>query len=247
MKELVLTKKAGVFSALLFSAAIAVLLTARFGPLTLPGVVAAALGALFSLAGLDVFAAAVGVLSASVSFSAQALVGVCGSCTFAAACFAVAGLVSVARVGKNKPVIAVFLMLPLITGLLLYNYRLDVSNDLKNSKTAETETASATIVQGEAGRPDVPVLYFSPWCEYCEEPLREFVEKDPEGRAWQPVVIPSSALNKGEEMLKEMGYTGKLVSAPASPSSEIPCLQMPDGRLLVGQQKIIRVLKGERS
>lgn len=247
MKEPVLTKKAGVLSALLFSVAIAVLLTARFGPLTLPGAAAAALGALFSLAGLEVCAAAVGVLAASVSFGAQALVGVCGSCTFAAACFAAAGLVSIARVGKERPAIAILLVLPLIAGLLVYGYRLDTSNYLpENGKTAEAETASATIVQDEAGRPDIPLFYFSPWCESCDEPLREFVEKDPKGETWQPVVVPSSALNKGGEVLKEMGYTGRVISAPSSPSGGIPCLQMPDKTLLVGQKRVLNALKERR-
>lgn len=240
-------KKERAVSALFFLVTIIILLTARFGPLTLPGVVAAALGALFSLAGLEFFTAAVGVLSASVSFSAQALVGVCGSCTFAAACFAAAGLVSVARVGKNKPVIAVFLMLPLITGLLLYSYRLDTSNYLlENGKTAETENASTAIIQDEAGRPDVQLFYFSPWCESCEEPLRAFVEKDPKGETWQPVVVPTLAMAQGEAMIRKMGYTGKVISAPSSPSGGIPCLQMPDKTLLVGQKRVLNALKERR-
>lgn len=72
-----------------------------------------------------------------------------------------------------------------------------------------------------------------------------FIKKDPEGKTWQPVVVPNIALSQGEEMLRKMGYTGKLISASRSPSGGFPCLRTPDGRLLVGQEKIIHVLRGD--
>ncbi|MDN5375129.1 MAG: hypothetical protein PWQ39_169 [Thermacetogenium sp.] len=238
-----LNKKEGAGTALFFSVAIIILLTAHHGPLTWPGVAAAALGVIFSFAGIDALAAAAGIISASVSFTAQAMIGICTSCTYAAGCFAIAGLVSAARLGRRKPFLVVLFALPLVVGLFLYDYKLNVSNALlQQGKAAEAKTAAVT--QNEACRPDVPMLYFSPWCEYCEEPLQAYVKENPEGKTWQPVVVPNYAMAQGEAMLRKMGYTGKLVSAPASPSGGIPCLQMPDGRLLVGRQEIMRVLKG---
>lgn len=238
-----LNKKERAGTALFFSAAIVILLAAHHGPLTFPGVAAAALGVTFSFAGMDALAAAAGIISASVSFAAQALVGVCMSCTYAAGCFTVAGLIPVARLGRRKPFLVVLFALPLAAGLFMYDYKLSVSNALlQQDRTAEAETAVDTKIKID--RPGILMLYFSPWCEYCEEPLHAFVKKDPAGKTWQPVVVPNYAMAQGEAMLRKMGYTGKLISAPASPSGGIPCLQMPGGKLLVGRQEIIQELKG---
>lgn len=135
----------------------------------------------------------------------------------------------------------VLFALPLVAGLVMYDIRLNENtNALLQGKAADAKPA--VTVQSEAGKPKVPALYFSPWCGYCEEPLREYVKRDPRGKTWQPVVVPDTAMSQGEALIRKMGYTGRLISAPKSPSGGFPCLQLPDGRLLVGRQEIMRIL-----
>lgn len=233
--------KGGAFSALLFSAAMIVLLCAHHGPLTWPGAAAALLGALLSLLGMSGLAAAVGVLSAAVSFTAQALVGICASCTYAAFCFAAAGIAALLPLCREKPQSAA-LLLPLVAALLLYDLKAaDYNRALAEGAASPPLAAQVSSGVEEAG---VPLLYFSPWCGYCEEPLRLYVGRDPEGRSWRPVVVPSSAAPEGRRMLREMGYRGELLSAPASPAGGLPCLRLPGGRVLVGREEILKVGKG---
>lgn len=240
----------GSLSAPFFLAALIVLLTTKYGSLTLPGAVVAAAGVGFSLSGLNLPAAAVGTLSAAVSFTAQAVVGICPSCTLAAVFFALAGIVSSLRlVEDGRTAWAVVLALFLACSLSFFGFRLrpeptektggGLRAGLQSPAPVSFFVQDAKQVQAQ----ETPFLYYSPWCEYCDEPLRAFIEKDPEGRSWKPVVVPYSAVSEGEREVRKMGYRGEVLSAPESPGRGLPCLRLPDGSVFVGKKKILDFLE----
>lgn len=234
-------KKEGSFSAPFFLAAVIILLSAKPGPLTYPGVAAGTLGVIFALTGRITLAAAAGLLSAATSFAAQSLYGICASCTYAAASFTVAGIISAYQVmtSKGSAALVIALALPLLAGMSMYVYQAHQVNNIQQARLNAEPAGQAPGVQ--AARSGVPRLYFAPWCRFCEEPLKEFVKNDPEGKTWQPVVIPYSGVSEGEKLIRGMGYRGKLMAEAVSPGRGVPCLAMPDGRILVGKTKIIKV------
>lgn len=234
----------GSLSAPFFLAALIVLLTTKYGPLTLPGAVVAAAGVGFSLFGLNLPAAATGTLSATVSFAAQATVGICPSCTLAAVFFALAGVVSsLCLVRDGRSVWAIALALPLVCSLSFFGFRLHPKPAEKIGAGLQPPAPVSSSVQGkrQVQAQETLLLYYSPWCEYCDEPLRAFIEKDPEGRSWKPVVVPYSS--EGEREVREMGYRGEVLSAPESPGRGFPCLRLPDGSVFVGKKKILDFLE----
>lgn len=236
----------GSLSAPFFLAALIVLLTTKYGPLTLPGAVVAAAGVGFSLFGLNLPAAATGTLSATVSFAAQATVGICPSCTLAAVFFALAGIVSSLRLVEDGRIAwAIALALFLVCSLFFFGFRLHPkpAEEIRVGLQPPAPVLSSAQGKRQEQAQGVPYLYYSPWCEYCDEPLRAFIEKDPEGRSWKPVVVPYSAVSEGEREVREMGYRGEVLSAPESPGRGFPCLQLPDGSVFVGKKKILDFLE----
>ncbi|MDH7578182.1 MAG: hypothetical protein QHH75_10280 [Bacillota bacterium] len=240
----------GSLGAPFFLAALIVLLTTKHGPLTLPGAAAAVAGAVFSLLGLNLPAAAAGTLSATISFTAQAMVGICPSCTLAAVFFALAGIVSSLRlVEDGRTAWAIVLALFLACSLSFFGFRLrpepteKTGGGLKAGLQPLAPVSSSMQGTKQVQAQEVPLLYYSPWCEYCDEPLRAFIEKDPEGRSWKPVVVPYSAISEGEMEAREIGYMGEVLSAPESPGRGLPCLRLPDGSAFVGKKKILDFLE----
>lgn len=230
-----LQKKGSLIPAPFFLMALIILLSSKWGPLTWPGVAAAAAGIVLAVLGQDELAAADGFLSAATSFTAQSLAGVCPSCMAAAVCFAVAGILVAVNLIQKRCLLTVLLALPLVFGLCFFSARLGGGED-RQFKPARIAVAQETV--GLKNK-----LYYSPWCDYCEEPLAAIVKVDPDGRTWQPVVVPHSALSEGDKIVRDLGYRGRVISAPESPSGGLPCLELPDNSILTGKFKVLNYLE----
>lgn len=222
----------GSISAPFFLIALIILLTAKHGPLTWPGAVAAGTGVALVFFGWKELALADALFSAAASFTAQSILGVCLSCTCAAIAFALAGIILVFYLAPKKPLLVISLAFPLAISLFLFADSLSVyPNDcfepVKIAQASEVDNANK------------PVLYYSPWCSYCEEPLALFIKRDPIGETWQPVVVPYFGMTEGEKLIRELGYQGKVISASKPPSGALPCLVLPDGRMLSGKSQLL--------
>lgn len=68
------------------------------------------------------------------------------------------------------------------------------------------------------------------------------MDLDPEGRLWLPVVVPERAFEEGLRELRGYGYLGPAAAASASPSRRLPCLALPDGKLVNGSRGVARAV-----
>lgn len=244
-------------AAVLFSAAGAVLAFGVHGPLTWPGMATALVGGICVLTGRNMLAVAAGAMAATISFGAQAVYGICGSCMWGAALFGFAGIVSAVPVLRRKPGAVALLMLPLAVAGGLVCCRIppvgvdvmvgSTSAGTANGSPLAAEQSAVTVgyvptSELQVDQNPVPRLYFSPWCDACTDALADFVEYDPLGDKWQPVVTPQHAGLAGEEVLAGLGYKGPVATASRPPGQAVPCLEV-DGRVMMGSGRIIGYLE----
>lgn len=206
------------FPALLFLLAIIILFSGEFGILTTPGIFAAIIG-IICVFKYRFIAALIGVVAATSSFVGQYLTVYCSCCFAAALMFAFAGTLCLFNIVKTKPQWSLMLI-PMMASLMLFS-----TSFLPQDNRAEIikpEISSQTNVVSGAK------LYISTSCPSCKKVIPYFISQDKEGKLWQPVIIPNSALLKGEKYLREQGYKGPIYSASSSPSKKTPCLQNGD-------------------
>lgn len=249
------TKIISFTAALFFAGAAALLFFHGAGPLKAPGIAAAVTAAGLAAGGHAVGAGFIGVAAASISFLAQARFGFCPDCVLAASCFAAGGLACGAALYRRHPAASVAFALCLAVSMAALAY-------CGISKTAAPTVPAAPQTTAEtSGRPvsppsgtisdqpaDTVELFFSPWCSHCGEAVAAFVRADPGGEKWRPVVVPEAALADGEKELRDLGYSGPLSAASASPSGGVPCVRLPDGGVVTGSSRVTQFIpKRDRS
>ena len=237
-------------SCFFFLAAFVELFAEGRGTLALPGAAAALTGVAFSALGWEELAALVGIGAASASFAAQGFLGRCDDCVLAAVFFALGGLAAGAsaftREGKNvlKAAVgaSVFLLLVAVA-FFVHAEPMRASNEVLDvphtgATAGSLEGAVGPSTGGEGSIPEKALLYVSPFCRACGGVLSVAVRSDPGGERWEPVIVPELALRAGENELVGLGYTGKVRTSAASPAGKVPCLVLPDGRLLTGAEEV---------
>ena len=225
-----------VFSAVFFTGALAVLVLGKQGVLNLPGIGAAAV-ALVLLRFNSFWSMVLGMISATVSFAAQSVVGVCPSCVMAASLFILGSLVLYSEWESKKPVGTFIASVPLVIALLAFAFTTSRPVDAVSGITNDVEKAPA--------QEEKLLLYYSPFCPHCEEVLNLMIEKDPKGKTWTPVVVPPSMAVQEKKALYQKGYSGEISSAWRSPAGMFPCL-IAGGDMYKGASEIQRFLKGGR-
>jgi len=219
---------------LLFASSGVVLITGKFGVLTIPGVIMALLGIYFARKQEHVIVATIGVLTATGSYIAQSFTYYCFTCTIAATLFAIAGILALIqdRAEHYKATIA------LIALLCLGLFSLNSMFQFYQNPVIRDETYIA-----QAAGSNKPLLYVSSTCKACTSMLEKVLTYDSNGEKCLVVVTPIRALASVETELKNRGYTGEVISANQSPTGFVPVL-IKDGEVLRGSQ-IENYLKGE--
>lgn len=215
----------------LFAGSLAILALDPMGLLNGPGIAAASLGLILVWKRRYVMAAFLGIMVASVSMIAQALTAICSNCTWAALGFAFAGIISLVKIREEHPVYTAALTAILCGALFSYA---GVARAVLNEGAAAVHHEDR-ISPGPAGPAR---LYLSMSCPACKPVLEAFIEADPEGCHWIPVVIPAGYLEQGNEWLAEAGYTGAVIAASESPTGAVPSL-IYDGRYYTGDREIL--------
>lgn len=229
-----------IIGGLLFLAAGVALLIWGRGPLLWPGVAVAMVGFTMCIFEKNTLAVACGTITAAISLFTQAIYGICMSCIYIAALFGLAGLISSMTIIKTRPLGALLLNVPLLCGALYLGIHIATpgllapEQPLTTQHIAQEHTAS---IPEASVNTTVPVLYFSPWCSHCDDAIRLFIEKDPEGETWQPVAVPHYAIEEGTNYMRELSYTGKITSASRSPGQGLPCMVVED-KTFVGTKQI---------
>ncbi|MGB9849118.1 MAG: hypothetical protein ACPLSY_04750 [Moorellaceae bacterium] len=240
------TKAVSLAAALSFAGAAALLVFHGAGPLRIPGIAAAVAATITAATGYPLVAGMVGVISASVSFVAQARFGLCLDCAVAASCFAAGGLLSGAALYHKRPLVPVVFALCLIGSMGVFIYSMNkvalpvVASALQTTEETTKHPTGPPPITDPDRSAGMAELFFSPWCKYCGEAVAAFVRADPEGRLWRPVVVPEAAASEGEKELRDLGYTGVVSVAHASPSSGVPSVRLPDGRVVTGSGKVMQ-------
>lgn len=213
---------------LFLEAGVALLLWGR-GPLLWPGVAVATLGFAACITERNTLAVACGTITAAIGLAAQAVYGICMSCVLVAALFGLAGLISSISLINTRPKLALLLNVPLLCGSLYLGIHISTHDYLAPKQlTKYIAQIQSVNIPDERVDTTLPVLYFSPWCPPCGDTIKLFIEKDPEGETWQPVVVPHNAIEDGTNYLLELNYTGKIISASKSPGLGVPCLLFED-------------------
>jgi len=207
--------------------AIILLLVGEYGLLTMPGIVAAVAGIICTYKNRTI-AALIGITAATSSFIGQYSVVFCPYCFISAMMFAFAGTLCLIDISKEKPLWSLILI-PMMTSLILLSFSI-LPEDNRTEIITPDIYSKTTIASGAK-------LYISVSCPSCKEVIPHLLSLDKEGKSWQPVIIPTSALSKGEKMLREQGYQGVVYSAPSSPNNKIPCLQN-NNDIISGSKKI---------
>jgi hypothetical protein len=248
------TKIISFTAALFFAGAAALLFFHGAGPLKAPGMVAAVTAAVLAAGGYALGASLIGIATASISFLAQARYGFCPDCAVAASCFAAGGLMSGVDLYRRYPAASLFFTLCLIASMSIFTYSINktdsstipVAPQTIGEITGRHAAPSPTVAPDRP--PDAVELYFSPWCSHCGEAVAAYVQADPEGKKWRPVVVPEAALADGEKELRGLGYSGPVAAAPVSPSGGVPCVRLPDGRVVTGSGRVTQFIpKHDRS
>lgn len=174
----------------------------------------------------------IGILAASSSFAAQGISAICWYCTITAIIFAIAGLIELSFLARIN-LLYLIAIGPLFIALMVY------------SQNGYEDPRSFTYVQAQESElvsdyPDKPRLYISSSCKACKDAMLYFTDKDPDGQHWQPVIIPNISLAKGENKLRSLGYTGKVISAGRSPIGSVPCLVFESQEPIKGSEKAIQ-------
>lgn len=255
MSEVNKTKIISFAAALFFVGAAALLIFHGAGPLKLPGIAAATTAAITAAAGYSAAAGMVGAAAASASFLAQARFGFCLDCTLAASCFAAGGLLSGAAAYNKRSAAAAIFALCLIASMSVFIYGMNkatlpaaiaVKPPTAGGMPARPSSPPTSVGPGRAA--DMTELYFSPWCSHCGDAVAAYVQADPEGKRWRPVVVPEAALADGEKELRNLGYRGPVTAAPSSPSGGVPCVRLPGGEIVTGSGRVTQFIpKHDRS
>jgi len=234
-------QKEAVVNAFIFLLVISILLYANYGVLTGPGIIAALTGIYFSLSLRYLFVALIGICAASASFIGQALVAYCPYCTAAAMCFLIAGTISLIKIVNKHTFVSLVLCGVTVISVGMFTMSFTAYADVREPVILNGQTA---IV---ADNCDIskPKLYLSTTCPSCKDVMAEFVNIDPLGEKWLPVVVPHSNLAQGEKMLQELGYQGEVVSASYPPGNRLPTLDIA-GEMFVGSKiRFEKIIKGE--
>lgn len=207
----------GIFSTLFFLIALIFLIINSFGIFTIPGIIVAVLATYFSLANKIQYSAILGITTATLSFIAQYVTAFCLGCTLAASSFALGGLISLLFLHSKNMLLNVSLVSTLIIGIFFM-----VSNlpeYYQEPIVVKQTTQTKSIEQNKAN------LYISTECSSCDSVINKFVQADPKGKYWQPVIVSHMLLARGEAMLRDKGYEGYVESASQSPTGFVPVLQ----------------------
>lgn len=221
--------------ALLYVLIIAVLLYADYGILTGPGISAALLGIYFTLTYRPLFIAVVSVSAAACSFIGQSMVAYCPYCTIAATGFLIAGTFGLLKIASKYTAAALVLCTVTVTSVGVFALSFTAYADTRNP-IIENGTA---ITFSQSVEDNKAKLYLSTTCPSCKDAAKEFVESDPLGKTWQPVIVPHSGLAQGEKILKELGYQGEIISASYPPGQRIPVLER-NGEILTGKKIVFK-------
>lgn len=209
-------RKEGIINALFFIGAFIVLLLNTFGLLTIPGLIVALLCVFFIYKKNYITVSILALLTGAGSLLAQSVTAFCPYCTIAAVLFILGGLCSVI-INPPSLRVSLFVIGVTILCLSLINGFLPV---YQQSPIVAQEVLTTQAVN------DKPKLYISPDCRACKDIIQQFIDNDPEGESWQPVITPTILLARGEHYLREKGYVGEVISAPKSPTQFIPVLQV---------------------
>lgn len=220
---------------LLFASSAGVLITGKFGVLTIPGIIMALLGIYFARKQEHVTVATIGVLTATGSYMAQSFTYYCYTCTLAATLFAIAGILALIQDRAEHYKVTIGLIVLLCLGL----FSLNSMFQFYQNPVIQDEPYIAQAVE----QSDKPLLYVSPTCKACTSMLEKVLAYDSNGEKCLVVVTPIRALASVETELKNRGYTGEVISASQSPTGFVPVL-IKDGEVLRGSQ-IENYLKGE--
>lgn len=222
-------------SGLCFSAAGAALVYGR-GTLLVPGLVSVLVCICLLYLQRGLLAAVFGSVVATVSFSLQVYTGICPTCLVSAVCFALGSLA--AFCGQQRVLVLAVVLLPLVPAGVLFMESQPAGGPAPQTVLAgqsrDSVPAAAEALTGKC------LLYFSPVCGHCEETVGLFVERDPEGVKWVPVVVPYAGVGRGTAQLRELGYSGKVVVAAESPSRSLPCAVYA-GEMAVGARAAARL------
>lgn len=228
----------------LFLAAGAALLLWTRGSLMWPGIVAVLGGILFCVMRREMMAVACGTIGAGVSLTAQALSAICPQCMLCAVLMGAAGLTAGFYLIRSKPGWMLVLLSPILIGCSVLSISLATA-PVREMPVATMYSRAYTMTTAIAPeRPEndqelaIPRLYFSPWCGHCDEVLAAFIEHDPEGTSWVPVIVPKHAFKEGQTVLLALGYEGSAMSASQAPGLDVPVLEA-EGKLYVGASRII--------
>ncbi len=232
-------EKEGLITAFFFLCAVLCLIFLKGdGLLTYPGIIAGLVGIYFAWKSRYEITAFLGIVSASTSFIGQAITFFCSYCSLSAFIFLMAGLISLFKIYNFKPLYSLGLVI-LLTFSTTY-FMLDAK--FEDSRNPVIKGEIATIYkESENNQPQTEQqtknrLYVTTTCKGCKDILPLFANKDPKGVYWEPVIVPHSSLHEGKQMLKEFGYQGEAVySASNPPTNRVPCLQTPEGEILVGK------------
>lgn len=217
-----------------FICIVAVLLLGNFGLLTIPGIMISIFCIIAVYYRRFSVAAVISILAATTSFIAQALTGWCISCIIAATMFVIAGLLTSSRK------IQLLFGIPILFGLLIFILPGIVSKDSSVSypvsPSLHTSKPNISDYEKEPNN-SIALLYVSAYCPSCKEVLKQYIESDPQGEYWRPVIVSSGQV--GKSMLMNMGYVGEQYLDP-SPAKIVPCLEIGQNKY-VGMNKILSV------
>lgn len=208
--------KEGILHTLFFITAIGLLLYNTFGILTIPGLIAAVICAVFALKQNYYIPAVIGIVVASGSLFAQYMTAYCPYCTMAAFCFFIGGILSLRHVFTKMLPVSIGLVVIISVGLTLFT-----AAPVIDTRAAESNT---NVVLPENLPKDKPLLFISTSCRACEETVALFIENDPYGKTWRPVIVPDLDKETGENLLAEKGYKGETLSALDPPGKRVPAL-----------------------
>lgn len=218
-----------------FLGAAIILATSSWGLLSVPGLLFAVAGIIFSLRKQTGYAAICGYVPAVGSFIGQSVVGICISCTLAACLFATAAVIASIILLKEKPGRVALGVVALVVSMGIFIFQIPEYHVMANATPA-----SVSSVRKE--HKDKLLYYFSPSCKFCESTLKLLCEYDPEGKYWAPVVAPQIEAYGGEKMLRKHGYKGEFETSWESPSGRFPCLVIGE-QIFSGSQKTTEEVK----
>lgn len=188
-----------------------VVLWGTSGYLTLPGILVAITGIVFTLkkrykvVGVLFFTAFLG------SFVGQIIFFFCLSCSVAAGLFLVAAIIALSINYRYATVMIAVVVAAVI--IAIYASSLGISKIVR----------------------DKDLLYTSPYCSSCTVIVERLIAYDCMGNTWNPVIVPESAEQEGKKQLRMAGYKG-IVRSGKSPMGVVPCIvRGENGEIVVGK------------